>query len=67
MPNIDAPRYAVIVDGDVIHRSESSSLAIGAFQAVLASGDYLELTIQNCRAIRDMAAMVLQQTKEMIA
>lgn len=64
------PHYAVIRDGNVISRSESFALATQVFMQEMKENEFLELTIQNVRAIKILADRVIgrstAKTKERV-
>lgn len=62
---ISVARYAVELDGKVVARFESSSLAIMRLEQIMEAGDWLTLCIINVRAI-DQASAGLDKIKEAV-
>ena len=57
------PHYAVIKDGEVVARHESFMLTLEAFTSAMRENDFLELSIQNTRAIKILADTLIDQSK----
>jgi len=53
----------VIRDGEVIARHESSALTEQVLISEFKRGDFLELSIQNTRAIKILADTLIDQSK----